>query len=55
MQYQNFIKMGKTALIVLSIIFLKHITIGGEFNFIKYFKNRKEYWNKYNKWLKDKP
>jgi len=47
--------MEKATLIVLSIIFIKSIIIGSEFNFIKYFKNRKEYWVKYNNWLKDKP
>jgi hypothetical protein len=47
--------MERLALLVLSIMFIKNITIGNEFNFIKYFRNRKDYWKKYNEWLSNKP
>lgn len=47
--------MERIALIILSITFLKNITIGDEFNIIKYFKYRKVYFDKYNDWLKKRP
>ena len=47
--------MERIALIVLSINLIKQITIGGEFNIIKYFKYGKEYLDKYNEWIKKLP
>ena len=47
--------MERILLLAMSFILLKQITIGAEFNFIKYFKNRKEYLKKYNDWLRKKP
>lgn len=40
---------------VLTIVLLKQVIIGSEFDLIKWMKNKKDYWSKYNEWLRQKP
>ena len=41
--------------LVILLIAFKAITIGSNFNFHKWMKNRKEYMEKYNDWISKQP